>query len=129
MVIFQDADVQTHARKAVDAALALLTTTETLNQENSDHPLAIHIGVNSGIALVGSTRFEGLRGVRWTFTASGPVTNLASRLAGVAAAGQILVGSETAQRLGDRYRLESLGREHLKNITDAAEIYRILGLS
>lgn len=127
MVIFQDADVQTHARKAVDAALALLTTTETLNQENSDHPLAIHIGVNSGIALVGSTRFEGLRGVRWTFTASGPVTNLASRLAGVAAAGQILVGSETAQRLGDRYRLERLRRKHLKNIVEAVDIYCVLG--
>ena len=55
-------------------ALALLATTAVLNQENSEHPLSIHMGINSGVALVGSTRFEGLRGTRWTFTASGPVT-------------------------------------------------------
>ena len=129
MVIFQDTDGQAHARKAVDAALALLTTTEVLNQENSDHPLAIHIGINSGAALVGSTRFEGLRGARWTFTASGPVTNLASRLAGAAEAGQILVGPETVRRLAHRYSLERIGREHLKNIAETVEIHCVLGLS
>lgn len=129
MAIFQDMDRQMHALKAVDTALALLATTEALNQENSEHPLAIHMGLNSGIALVGSTRFEGLRGTRWTFTASGPVTNLAARLAGIAAAGQILVGPETVRRLGGRYRLERLGHERLKNIAEAVEIHRVLGLS
>ena len=129
MTIFQDMDRQEHAIKAVDTALALLAATEALNQENRGQPLAIHMGLNSGVALVGSTRFEGLRGTRWTFTASGPVTNLAARLAGVAAAGQILVGPETVQRLGDRYRLDSLGRERLKNVAEAVEIHRVLGLS
>lgn len=129
MVIFQEMDRHIHASKAVDTALALLTVTETLNQENRDHPLAIHMGLNSGIALVGATRFEGLRGTRWTFTASGPVTNLAARLAGVAEAGQILVGPETVQRVGDRYRVERLGLERLKNVTEAVEIHRVLGRS
>jgi adenylate cyclase len=75
MAIFQDMDRQVHASKAVDTALALLTATEALNQDNSEQPLAIHMGLNSGIAFVGATRFEGLRGTRWTFTASGSVTN------------------------------------------------------
>jgi len=57
------------------------------------------------------------------------VTNLAARLAGVAEAGQILVGPETGQRLGDRYRVERLGRKHLKNIAEAIEIHRILSRS
>ena len=127
MAIFQDVDRHLHAIKAMDTALALLTAAETLNQENREHPLAIHMGLNSGTTLVGATRFEGLRGTRWTFTASGPVTNLAARLAGVAQAGQILVGPEIVRRLGDRYRLASLGREHLKNITEAVEIYQVLG--
>lgn len=70
-----------------------------------------------------------LRGTHWTFTASGPVTNLAARLAGVAEAGQILVGPETAQRLGDRYHLEQLGRKYLKNIAEAIEIHRVMGRS
>jgi class 3 adenylate cyclase len=54
---------------------------------------------------------------------------LAARLAGVAEAGQLLIGPETARRLGDRYRLESLGRKHLKNIAEAVDIHCILGLS
>jgi class 3 adenylate cyclase len=84
------------------------------------------MGINSGTALVGSTRFEGLRGSRWTFTASGPVTNLAARLAGAAEAGQILAGPETVRRLGDRYVVESLRREGLKNIGEAIDIHRVM---
>jgi DNA-binding response OmpR family regulator len=129
MTIFHDMDRHVHAIKAVDTALALLTVTETLNQENRDQPLSIHMGLNSGVALVGATRFEGVRGARWTFTASGPVTNLATRLAGVAETGQVLVGPETVQRLGNRYRLERLGPKRLKNIAEAIEIHCILGRS
>ena len=127
MAILQDEDIQVHPIKAVDTALALLAATDALNQVNREQPLAIHLGINSGMALVGSTRFEGLRGTRWTFTASGPVTNLAARLAGIAEAGQILVGPETVRRLGDRYCLQRLGRERLKNIAEAVDIHCILG--
>jgi adenylate cyclase len=129
MAIFRDDDVHAHAIKAVDTALALLATTAALNQENGENPLSIHMGINSGVALVGSTRFEGLRGTRWVFSANGPVVNLVARLAGIATAGQILAGPETVRRLGGRYRWERLGREHLKNITEATDIYRILGPS
>jgi DNA-binding response OmpR family regulator len=122
MAIFQDDDPQQHALTAVDTALALLAATDMLNAENRVQPLAVHMGINSGTALVGSTRFEGKRGTRWTFTASGPVTNLTARLAGIAEAGQILVGPETVRRLEERYRLTRLGREHLKNIAEAVDI-------
>ncbi len=127
MAIFQDTDPHRHTIAAVDTALALLAVTEMLNRENSVHPLAIHMGLSSGLALVGSTRFEGRRGTRWTFTASGPVTNLAARLASTAEAGQLLVGPETTRRLGERYRLARLGRERLKNLAEAVDIYRVLG--
>ena len=127
MALFQDDDPQRHALTAVHTALALLAATDMLNAENRVQPLAVHMGINSGPALVGSTRFEGLRGTRWTFTASGPVTNLTARLAGIAEAGQILVGPETARRLQDRYCLTRLGREYLKNIAEAVDIYRVLG--
>jgi DNA-binding response OmpR family regulator len=127
MAIFQDRDPHVHARKTVETALALLAITDRLNAENADHPLSIHVGVNSGLALVGSTRFEGLRGTRWTFTASGSVTNLAARLAAAAGEGQILAGPETVRRLGQRYRLERLRRERLKNLGDAVDLYRVLG--
>jgi adenylate cyclase len=129
MAIFQDSDSGVHAIRAVDTALVLLAATEALNAETPEQPLAIHMGINSGMALVGSTRFEGLRGTRWTFTASGSVTNLAARLAASAAAGQILAGPETVRRLGTRYRLERLGRERLKNLGEDIDLYCVLGLS
>src|ERR671924_604900 len=95
MAIFQDAQ---HASTAADTALALLAATEALNTENAVQPLTVHMGLNSGVALVGSSRFEGLQGARWTFTASGAVTNMAARLASIANPGAILIGLETARR-------------------------------
>ena len=129
MAIFQDPDRQRHAVTAVEVALAVLGATHTLNADNREQPLDVHMGLNSGLALVGSTRFEGLRGTRWTFTASGTVTNLAARLAGIAQPGQILVGPETAQRLGGRYPVRRLSREHLKNLSEAIDVYCILSAS
>lgn len=127
MAIFQDADAQAHACRAVDTALALLGAANGVYPEGGEGPLSIHMGINSGVAFVGSTRFEGLRGTRWTFTASGHVTNLAARLAAAATPGQILAGAETVRRIGDRYRLDRLGPERLKNLAEAVELYQILG--
>ena len=129
MAIFQDADPDAHAATTTETALALLAATQALNRENSEHPLSVHMGINSGAALVGSTRFEGARGTRWTFTASGPVTNLAARLAAAAGPGQVLAGPETVRRLGDRYRLERRGSQHLKNILEDVEVHRVLSPS
>ncbi len=129
MAIFEDPDPRRHAVKTVDTALGLLAATGALNKQHAAEPLAIHIGINSGPALVGSTRFEGVRGARWTFTASGPVTNLAARLAAAAGEGQVVAGPETVGRLGERYRCVKLGRERLKNISEAIDLYRILGHS
>jgi class 3 adenylate cyclase len=129
MAIFHDPDTHTHAIKAVETALAVQADTETLNRESDEPPLAIHIGINSGTTLVGSTRFEGLRGARWTFTATGNVTNLAARLAAAAESGQIIAGPETVRRLGNRYRLERLSLERLKNIADNVALHRVLGPS
>jgi DNA-binding response OmpR family regulator len=129
MVIFQHGGPQEHATHAVDGALMLLALTEALNHTEVETPLAIHIGINSGGAYVGSTRFEGRRGTRWTFTATGFVTAVAARLAGLAQDGQIVAGPETVRRLGDRYHLEPVGAVRLKNITEPIEAQRIFGPS
>jgi class 3 adenylate cyclase len=127
MAIFQDVDPQKHAVKAADTSLTLLAATDALNMENYQQPLHIHMGLNSGLSLVGLTCFEGLYDTRWTFTASGPVTNLAAHLAGLAKPGQILVGPETAQRLEENYDLRKLTRKSLKNLTDPIDIYSLVG--
>jgi CheY-like chemotaxis protein len=127
LAIFHDADRLKHPVTAVDTALSLLAATERLNQETDQSPLAIHMGLSSGTALVGSARLEGQRGTRWIYTASGPAINLAARLASVAAAGQIMVGPEMVCRLGQRYLLENLGPRPLRNIAEPVDICRVLG--
>ena len=129
MAIFQDVQPQQHALSATTAALAILAATEALNKKNHAHPLAVHMGLNSGAALVGLTRLKGHYGTRWTFTARGPMTNLAARLAEAARPGRILVGPETVCRLGQHYLFQRLGCEHFKNIAEPIAIYRLLGPS
>jgi DNA-binding response OmpR family regulator len=113
------------AMSAAAAALAILARTETLNAEALDLPLGIHMGLASGTALVGSTRFEGQRGSRWTFTASGPVVNLAARLAAVAVPGEVLVCPETARQVAGKTPLESIGTRTFKNITKEVDVHRL----
>ncbi len=133
MALFMDAedgapeDGPSHVVRAVDTALDLLTTTQRLNAEIAQTPLGVHIGTNSGPALVGSTRFEDARGTHWTFTASGTVTNIAARLVGVASDGQIVIGPQIRQGVGDRYELESVGEKQLKNLSEPIEVHRVLG--
>jgi class 3 adenylate cyclase len=127
MAIFQGASPQQHAVSAATAALAIQAATERLNRDDQAQPLTVHQGLNSGVALVGLTRLNGQYGTRWTFTARGPMTNLAARLADEAKPGQILVGPETVRRLGKRYRFQRLGCERFKNIAAPIEVYCLLG--
>jgi class 3 adenylate cyclase len=81
--------------------------------------------LNSGRAGVGPIRLEGALGNRWTFTASGPVTNLAARLADAATPGTILVGPQTARRIGAEFTLEQIDIGELKNLAEKGEGYRL----
>jgi class 3 adenylate cyclase len=125
MVIFQDADPRRHARAAVATALAIIRRAREINAaEPLDEPIALHVGVNSGRAGVGATKIEGSAGTRWTYTASGPVTNVAARLA---ALGDDVVhlGEATALRLPSMLALESLGEVPLRNVEEPVRVFRL----
>jgi class 3 adenylate cyclase len=102
-----------------------MDVTEKLAAAASGPAVSVHIGISSGVAAVGSTRFEGLRGTRWVYSAEGFVINLGSRLADLAEAGQILVCPETSRRLQKTYRLQSLGPQQLQGIAAAMEVHRL----
>ncbi len=129
MVVFQHGSPEEHATHAVDAGLMLLALTEALNHTEGETPVSIHVGINSGSACVGSTRFEGRHGARWTFTASGLVSAVAARLASLACDSQIVAGPETVRRLGARYHLDPVGAVRLKNVTEPIVAHRVLGPS
>ena len=75
---------------------------------------------------VGSTKFEGATGTRWTFTATGPTTNLAARIGALASGGTIYVGETTAQRLAQSFELRDLGPQPFKNMREPVIVYEIL---
>ena len=127
MVIFQDSDTRRHARAAVRTALAIVRRARQINAElaEASEPITLHAGVNSGVAAVGATKIEGTAGTRWTYTASGPVTNVAARLAALAEGDAILIGAETQRRLDGGFDLEDLGEQPLKNVEEPVRVFRL----
>ncbi len=130
MIIFQDDDPAVHARAAVQTALSIRDKAERINNEleGQFEPVTVNMGINSGQAAVASTKFEGAAGTRWTFTASGPVTNLAARIGAFATNGSIYVGEATARRLSDAFERRRLGQQSFKNVNEPVSVYEILGL-
>ncbi len=128
MVIFLDEDPVTHARNAIEAAIAIqLKCLEITRREDQDlFPIEVNIGIHSGEVYLGSTKMRGSESERWTFTGSGSVTVLAARLAQYAKHGQVLIGDETARRMETQYPLKSLGRVTLKNLDDSGEVFQLM---
>jgi class 3 adenylate cyclase/HAMP domain-containing protein len=129
MVIFQSEGSRTrHALNAAGSAFQLLSKVAELNEGFSGiyPPVAIHVGINSGPALVGATKIDAAGGGRWTFTASGPTTNLAARISGLTKGGEVKVGPETAERIKGQYVLEDTGEHTLKNVSRPVRVYRLV---
>lgn len=127
MIIFQSADPHAHAAAALRAALAIQQLTAEANRAAGPEQtrLRINIGISSGECDVGTTRFQGLGGERWTFTATGPVTNLAARLSDHAQGGQILVSADTAARLQGRFALQRLGEFQPHNLSGPVQVWQV----
>jgi adenylate cyclase len=107
-----------HAASAVETALALLRATGHADESGPWVPLGI--GVSSGLAWVGAVGDE----QRTDLTALGDVVNVAARLGGAAAAGEVLVTVEAAAAAGLDVGLErrSLG---LKGKTTTTDVVRL----
>ena len=127
MVIFQGEPGKT-ALSAVQAALEIRGKTSEINEElkNRFQPVEVNMGINSGLAAVGMSRFTGTSGTRMTFTATGPVTNLAARIASAAKHGDILVGPETASRVGEDIKLFPRGLMHFKNVSEPVQVFSLV---
>jgi class 3 adenylate cyclase len=116
-------DQPDHAARAVRAALALQAATAAIARAHPDWP-RFRVGVNTGPAHVGLVGTAGKR----DYTALGDAVNLASRLEGRAAAGQVVVGGETYRALPDGSEVEPLGGLQVKGKEDAVEAYVVRAL-
>jgi len=129
MVIFQsDRSATDHALNATRAAFAVQQRTGVLNEEYGGifPAIQLHMGINTGEALVGATKLGTGAGQRWTFTATGSTTNVAARFAGSAQGGEIVVGPATSERIRAHFVLESLGERTFKNVSQPIHVYRVI---
>ncbi|MDP3769286.1 MAG: adenylate/guanylate cyclase domain-containing protein [Dehalococcoidia bacterium] len=129
MVIFQsDRNATDHALNATRAAFAIRQRTASLNGEYEGvfPPIELHMGINTGEALVGATKLGVAGSQRWTFTATGPTTNTAARFAGSAQGGEIVVGPTPAERIRKDFVLESLGERTFKNVSQPIRVFRVI---
>jgi class 3 adenylate cyclase len=128
MVIFRNPDPGEHASAAVAAALGIQRRTREINEGTPDpsRRITMHMGVNSGVASLGATKIQGAAGARWTFTASGPTTNIAARLSGMTEAqAAVVISDSTRERLGRAFAYEELGPQLLKNVDHPVPAFRL----
>lgn len=128
MVIFKEKQTVLHPREAVQAAIEIVRENKRLNKENS-YPwgkVDLHLGINSGEAWVGSTKMKSLTGERWTYTASGAVTVVASRIGAESYGTRLYIGPGTYERVHGDFECEFLGEKNLKNVTGPVPIYQVI---
>lgn len=127
MALFLNEEKDTNALEAVRAALAIKEKSIRIFKDCSAlyRPLDINIGINSGKALVGAAKFETDSSSRWTYTATGNLTNIAARIGGLATGGSIFLSKATAHRVMNHFPLEYVGQFNLKNVSEKIEIFKL----
>ena len=106
------------ARRALLSALRIPPAIEELNESNRDLPLAVRLGIETGVAVVsvGSERSD--QGI-----AIGDVVNTASRLQGAAPIGGILVGEGTHRLTKDLFDYEPLDPVQVKGKAEPQRVW------
>jgi class 3 adenylate cyclase len=117
-----------HARRGVAAALRMRAAMADLNRVRADRgerALGIGVGINSGVAVAGNMGSPN----RLNYTVVGDTVNLASRLAGQARAGEILIGGGTLRLAGEGVDAPPLGGRSLKGFSSEVEVYSLQSIA
>jgi len=125
MVLFCSNDKKTNALEAARAALWIREKAALINQQSNifSETLVVNMGINSGRALLGITKFESMTGCRCAYTARGMVTNIAARIGALSTDGAIYLSKVTADRVKDNFRLSPKGVFKLKNVSEQIEVF------
>lgn len=129
MAVFNSpTDLDDYEFRAVCAALELRASASDLNEKCKKEfgkQVSFGIGIQCGEAVIGNIGCER----RMDYTAIGDTVNTASRLEGVAAPGQILIGMELMQRLQGRIQTSFAGDFKLKGKRHAVPAYLVEGIA
>src|SRR5262245_3359833 len=113
------------AERTVRAALDIIAAVARL-ETRAPEPLAVRIGIASGVVVIGELSREGALRER---AVVGETPNLAARLQGLAQPGTIVVAASTRRLLGDLFRLRDLGLHEVKGIAEPVAAWAVEGVS
>ncbi|MBV9531274.1 MAG: AAA family ATPase, partial [Bradyrhizobium sp.] len=108
------------AERAVRAALALI---EAIGKLGIQEPLRVHIGVATGLVVVGDLIGSGEAQERGIV---GETPNLAARLQGVAQPNSVVIAESTRKLLGNLFEFEDLGAQDFKGISGPVKAWAAL---
>src|SRR5215813_12438513 len=113
------------AERTVRAGLDIIAAVARLETRAAE-PLAVRIGIASGLVVVGDLSGEGaLR----EHAVVGETPNLAARLQTLAEPGTVVVAASTRRLLGDLFHLRDLGQHEVKGIAVPVAAWAVEGVS
>src|SRR5262245_44986800 len=113
------------AERTVRAGLEIIGAVARLETPAAE-PLAVRIGLATGLVLVGD--FSG-EGALWEHAVVGDTPNVATRLQTLAEPGTIVVAASTRRLLGDLFRLRDLGSHEVIGIAEPVAAWAVEDVS
>src|SRR5215470_1307114 len=113
------------AERTVRAGLDIIAAVAQL-ETRAGEPLAVRIGIASGLVVVGDLSREGALRER---AVVGETPNLAARLQDLGEPGAIVVAASTRRLLGELFRLRDLGRHEVKGFAEPVAAWAVEGVS
>jgi class 3 adenylate cyclase/tetratricopeptide (TPR) repeat protein len=111
------------AERAVRAGLDAVAAVARLKLDDNV-TLQARVGIATGQVVVGDLVGEVATDVE---AVSGESPNLAARLQGLAAPGQVVIGATTRLLIGENFELTDLGAHELKGFAEPVRAWRVLG--
>src|SRR5262245_6361550 len=112
------------AERAVRAGLDIIAALARLKTRSAE-PLAVRIGIATGLVVVGVSGEGALR----EHAVVGDTPNIAARLQALAEPGTIVIAASTRRLLGDLFRLRDLGLHEVKGIAEPVAAWAVEGAS
>jgi class 3 adenylate cyclase/tetratricopeptide (TPR) repeat protein len=114
--------------RAVHAGLDMLDAFRTYAEDvrrRTDVPIAIRVGINTGLVVVGEVGSD----LRVEYTALGDAINVAARMEQLAAPGTVLITARTAGLLEGTFELTEVGPVEVRGRVDPVTALRVDGVA